>query len=164
MVNNPMHGHPNPFVNARHELPWPPPSSEPGFEATREIPFKVWDLRDIHAIAQKFLDGDSNLLRAVTSDCITDMQEEMLSLEDVATLLRSVTEHDYLNSRWCMTSARPGVTARPELRWLPCDAYEVRREIFKSGVAYKKKYYVKVCRAINGSMLLIVSMHLSKFG
>lgn len=164
MVNTSMHGHPNPFVNARRDLPWPPPSTAPDSEHTREIPFQVWDLNDIQTISQNFLDGDTSLLRAVTSDCLDDMQREKLALENVAELLLLLQIDDYINSRWCMTSANPGVRARPELRWLPCDAYCLPlEEEDEAGVVRDKKYYIKVCRTVTGTMLLIVSMHPSSY-
>lgn len=164
MVNNSTHGHPNPFVNMRGDLPWPPPTTGPDSAHTRAIPFRVWELVDIQTIAQRFLDGDTSLIYAVTSDCIEDMQREKLALENVAELLLLLEVDDYVNSQWCMTSARPGVRARPELRWLPCDAYCLPlEEEDENGEVDDKKYYIKVCRTASGAMLLVVSMHPSNY-
>jgi len=164
MVNNPMHGHPNPFVRQRNELPWPPPSSEPGQEESRVIPFQVWQLTDIQTIAQKYLDGEDSLIHQATPRCLDDMQKEKLELGDVARLLLRLESDDYLNSRWCMAGSRPGVKMRPDALWLPCDAYCLLVETEnESGTCVEKKYYIKVCRTATGTMLLIVSMHPSIF-
>lgn len=164
MVNTTVNTHPNPFVNMRRELPWPPPQAGDGFEHTREISFQIWDLDEIQTIARSCIDGVQNAIFAITKDCILDMQQEKLTNKDVAELLLLLEPDDYVNSRWCMSSPRPGVTARPELRWFPCDAYTLPiQEEDEYGVASEKKYYIKVSRNIAGKMLLMISMHPSKF-
>jgi len=164
MVNNQKYGHPNPFVNARNELPWPPPTNGEEFQSTRKIDFQVWDLDEIQTLAKRFLEGETGVIRAVTSDCIHDMQEEKIGLDFAADLLLMLEPDHYLNSQWCTTGGRASVKCRPELRWVPCDAYCLPCEIdCEDGRTIEKKYYLKLARAVTGTMLLLVSLHPSNF-
>jgi hypothetical protein len=160
MVNTPIIRHPNPFVNARRDLPWPPPECGDNKQHTRVIPFKVWALEEVQTIAQSHIDGKVDVIQAVTNDCIDDMQKAKMTLKEVAELLLMLERDDYENSQWCMTSPKPGVIARPEFRWLPCDAYTlIVEEEDEHEFVSQVTYYIKLCRTIAGGMLLMVSLH-----
>jgi hypothetical protein len=160
MVNTSDVRHPNPFVNARRELPWPPPDAQLGRDQTRIIPFKVWDLEELQTLASGHLSGIPNVISAVTRDCFTDLQNEKLTLDDVADIILLLEPEHYHNSWWCMASRKAGITARPELQWFPCDAYKVTVELEdEHECVYDRTYYIKLCRTIGGTMLLIVSLH-----
>ncbi len=165
MVNTTPSMHPNPYVNLRPQLPWPPPCSDEGAEDTREIPFKIWDLTDLKNVAQAVLDGKIDLMKGLTKACVADMQSEHITIEYAAELLLLLlTDDDYENSRWCNVGARP-TKCRPELLWMPCDAYVVSiNQDDKHGIPRKKIYYIKLCLNSGGTMLFLISLHESIYG
>jgi len=97
---------------------------------------------------------------AVTTDCSIDMQAECMSFEELADLILMLEPDDYENSLWCMKSQKEGVAVRPELHWLPCDAYTLPIEQQRNdGTTYVKTYYLKMCKSPTGTILLMVSVH-----
>lgn len=154
--------HANPYVRARPDLPWPPPQHGDDQEHTRFIEEKIWDLAAIKALAHQVVKGKSSALKAITRDCRTDMQR--LQIDDVyaAKLLLLLNETDhYLNSRWCHTGAN--VPNRPELGWVPCDAYELPIEDeYESGETRELSYYIKICLSPSGETVVLISLHESK--
>lgn len=164
MVNTTSSMHPNPYVHLRPQLPWPPPQSGDAFEASRTIPFKIWDLQVLQTIANAVKNGDETVMRAVTRGCINDMHAEQITPEYAADLLLQLSPSDYTNSRWCNIGDRQ-TKCRPELLWLPCDAYVVRiNQADEHGNLQTKKYYIKLCLNSAGKMLLLVSLHESNYG
>lgn len=160
MVNTTLPMHPNPYVRARPALPWPPPSSEEGQEASRVIGNKIWDLATVQDLAEKVLGGDKNSLRAVTRDCRLDMTKLNIDDEYAANLLLLLIDTDYKNSQWCNTGTN--VPNRPELCWVPCDAYELSvRDADQNGQVKTTIYYIKLCINPLGVMVLLISLHKS---
>ena len=165
MVNLSHQNH-NPFFAVRSDLPWPPPSDQQGAEATRDIPFRVWVLDEIRAIAAKQLaDVPSDVIVAVTNDCAEDMQRDGLTFEFLAQMILDIDEdEDYDKSFWCMKSHRKGVRVHPDALWLPCDAYIMpTTEEMPNGTVVQKRYYLKMCKSLAGTLLLMVSVHPSVY-
>ncbi len=163
MVNTLKNG----FVRADARLPWPPPSSAVGHEKTRLIPFQIWNLAELKELAQKQLAlaaDEDDVLVAVTSQCSEDMQNEELSHDDVAQMVVDLLPEDYVNSSWCEKSAFPSVKVHPDALWVPCDAYAMPTvSIDKYGREIHKTYYLKMCKSLTGTVLLLVSVHKSKY-
>src|SRR6266702_3300190 len=108
-----MHrGHPNPYVRARPELPWPPSADDPRSQA---IPIRVWQLIAIHAIAQaQAQQGDSCLIVPITNKCTEDIQKLELTATDLAERLLRLRDADYDKSMWCLRSRKDGVRIAEE--------------------------------------------------
>jgi hypothetical protein len=161
-VVNTLTMHPNPYVRSRPELPWPPPSCDEDKRHTRLIAQKVWLLDDFKKLAMSCLEGNRNAILAVTHDCSSDMQDAMLTYEDVAEIVNLLTDDDYHNSLWCMRSMREGVRCAPEALWLPCDSYVIETEFENDSIA-SIKYYLKMCKSPMGTVLLMISIHPSEY-
>lgn len=156
--------HPNPYVRTRSDLPWPPPQNGDDHEDSRVIAKKVWDLAVIQGLAQQVLNGKGDSLKAITPDCIGDMQRLCIDAEYAAKLVLLLVPKDhYRNSRWCHTGAK--IANRPELGWVPCDAYCLTVEDdYESGEIRMVNYYIKLCLSPVGSVVLIISLHESNKG
>ena len=156
MVNN-QSVHPNPFVRGKSELPWGPPDLND--EASRLIPFQVWDLEQIKAVAENYLAVETGLF-AVTDKCGYDIQNLGWTLSDVATRVMLLRPEDYDKSIWCQKSTR-GIKCDPATLWLPCDAYSLKREEFipSMGRTTSLELYLKMSLNSSGTGLLFVSVH-----
>lgn len=152
-------GHPNPYVRARPNLPWPPPGDD---QTSRAILGKLWELAEIKAIAQSQLDHEhENLVFAVTEDCVKDIQKLEFTPVDLATHILQLDDRNYDKSLWCKKSVQPGVRIDEAALWCPCDSYVIPvRETYKSGFSGEVKYYIKLCLSPANKSVLLVSFHL----
>lgn len=158
MVNTPISMPTNPYVAAKPELPWPPPQHGDEHEQSRIIERKIWDLSAVQGFAQQVLDGEQHVLKAITTDCVGDMQRLFIDAEYAAKLLLLLSEEDhYRNSRWCHTGAT--IPKRPDLGWVPCDAYLLPVDDEYENETVTKTYYIKLCLSPSGAMLLLISLH-----
>lgn len=151
-------GHPNPFVRAQPDLPWPPSADDPRSQA---IPKKIWQLDVIHAIAKIQLEhAESSLIVPITTKCTEDIQKLELTVTDLADRLLRLRDANYDKSMWCLRSKRDGVKVADEALWFPCDAYVLAvREMLNTNREVSVEYYLKLCLSIANKVVLLVSVH-----
>ena len=152
-------GHPNPYVRAQPDLPWPPSADDP---RSRAIPKKIWPLAAIHAIAQAQLEqAEGSLILPITDKCTEDIQKLELTTLDLAERLLRLSDALYDKSMWCQGSRREGVKAPDEALWFPCDAYLLRmQELLSANREVAVEYYLKLCLSPANKVVLLVSVHL----
>ena len=150
--------HPNPYIQARPGLPWPPSADDAN---SRRIPNKLWRLADIHTIATAQLaQAERNLIVSITDDCTANIQDLELTTGDLAERLLLLKEGDYDKSMWCQGSKSPGVRVPNEALWFPCDAYGLTIvERVSTGWEGRVEYYFKLCLSPANAVVLLVSVH-----
>lgn len=150
--------HPNPYIQARPGLPWPPSGDD---ENSRRIPNKLWELADIHTIATAQLaQTERNLIVPITDNCTANIQDLELTTEDLAKRLLLLKERNYDKSMWCQRSKAPGVKVPDEALWFPCDAYGLTIvERVSTGWEGPVEYYFKLCLSPANAVVLLVSVH-----
>lgn len=150
--------HPNPYMQARPGLPWPPSEGDAN---SRKIPNKLWKRADIHAIATvQLAQAERNLIVPITDDCTANIQDLELTTEDLAKRLLLLKEGNYDKSMWCKRSKAPGVKVPDEALWFPCDAYGLTIiERASTGWEGAVEYYFKLCLSPTNAVVLLVSVH-----
>lgn len=152
-------GHPNPYVRARPDLSWRPPSEDP---RSQVIPRKVWELASVHAIAEAQLrQVAASLIVPITNKCTEDIQKLELTTTDLAERLLLLSDANYDKSMWCLRSRQGGVKVSAEALWYPCDAYVLRmQELLSTNRKVEVEYYLKLCLSPANIVVLLVSIHL----
>ena len=150
--------HPNPYIQARPSLPWPPSGDDAN---SRRIPNKLWELADIHKIATvQLAQTERNLIVPITDDCTANIQDLELTTGDLAEMLLLLKEGNYDKSMWCQGSKKPGVKVPVEALWFPCDAYGLTIvERVSTGWEGRVEYYFKLCLSPANAVVLLVSVH-----
>lgn len=99
----------------------------------------------------------ADALRLWTTKCQRDVQDLVLDHDDVAELLQlALRRGQFRNAQWCQQ--------KPCGPWAACDAYTVTRSEWNDA-AFKSldiEYYVKFALSKNGTLLLVVSCHVSR--
>lgn len=156
MVNNI-----NPFLSVHPNLPHPPNNEDANGDDRLIGTSPVWDLADIVRIISSDC-KETATARMVTRRSSRDYEnllENNFSLPDV---IKSIPNDGiYKNSWWCKTG--------PETRrgkvingvWIPCDAYSIRMPFENpvNGYSGISEYYLKMCKGLDGKVVLFVSLH-----
>lgn len=123
----------------------PPPLPLPEGELARRIVGPRYDLEEVKRLAT------ASNIRLMTDKVDDDLAELAWDVDDVASLLQSLTEDDYHASEWAQVSNRMVVDA---------DAYVAP---YDEGCQRRRtrapRYYVKFGFANNSFLLLLVSCH-----
>jgi hypothetical protein len=126
-------------------------SAEPPDEAARTKirGGPIYDLKTIRELAAR-----TSAIVAWTAKCRRDIRALFSNeWQAVGTLLGSLEACDYLHSEWC-ENAEGFVAA--------CDAYAIEREeTTQAGRDVRVAYFLKFAISTAGSLILLVSCHLS---
>jgi hypothetical protein len=104
----------------------------------------------------ELLEAGESAVRVWTRKCIADVQQLALDADELVTLLReAVVGGRFTGAQWCRQD--------PSGPWAACDAYALtRREWMRvAGRELSVNYYLKFAMAKTGTLLLLVSCHLS---
>ncbi|MBL8438262.1 MAG: hypothetical protein JNM61_08700 [Zoogloeaceae bacterium] len=106
-------------------------------------------MTDIQAVAIK-----SDSVVFWTTRCRRDAANLTLAPSDVGELIQKLRGVDYLDSEWCENGK--GI-------WAACDAYQLVRDEPNdwTGKVYRTEYFLKFALGRTGTLLLMVSCHLS---
>lgn len=95
-------------------------------------------------------------VQVTTRNARSDVRKLCLGLEDLVTILRqALTAGLYHDSEWCQLSNND--------KWAACDSYRLlRMEWIEAAVEdMEMEYYIKFAIGSTGTLLLLVSCHLS---
>jgi hypothetical protein len=156
MVNN------NPYLKILSNLQ-PPPDNNSTDRSDRSIGNSpLWKLSDIVGIG--LLHKESRpTIRMVTSDAdkeYASLLENGFDLKE--TLVKLVSAGRFKGAFWCKTSAKDANgKPRGSGSWIPCDAYVITLPYEHPVSGYKGvcEYYLKMCKGVDGTTVLFVSLH-----
>ncbi|SOB74574.1 hypothetical protein SAMN04488490_0059 [Marinobacter sp. LV10R510-11A] len=126
----------------------------PGEGEPRKIP--GGPLYEHHRVLEILRKGEEST-RAWTRKCKSDLQKYALDGDDAVVLLIEALQHGrYQSSEWC--------EQRSKGPWAACDSYTLTK---KEWIRYAHKelqieYYIKFAIAKTGTVILLVSCHLSE--
>lgn len=157
MVNNL-----NSYLSQVRGLP-SPPSVDDSDRSDRYIgDSPIWDLGDLITIALK--DPENGTVKMVTDRANSNyaqLLENGFDLEDALHQLARCAR--FKGAFWCKTSPSKDGYGRPRGTgaWIPCDAYEVECGYVHplTGYSGTARYYLKMCRGLDGCAVLFVSLH-----
>lgn len=134
-------------------MPEPPTEGDEGYIGRKAI----WSLDELKSIVQAST-AERSTWKAVTRKCKNDLKRLMAEGGfDLAQHIAKLTERNYDKSKWCLSSP---VDKTPGF-WLPCDAYTVNAHFTHPDTGWEStvNYYLKMAKAVDGSLVLFVSIH-----
>lgn len=153
---------PNPYLKILPDVCQPPSRTDSDGSDRKIGEEALWDLQELVKIAS--LD-DAETVKMVTSKAERDYEnlvENGFDLNDV--LAELAVKGVFKGSWWCKTSASKDRYGKPRGvgSWIPCDAYSVTLDYEhpKTGYRGTANYYLKMCKSLDGSLVLFVSVHL----
>lgn len=157
MVNNP-----NPYLSMLSDLPSQPLADDADREDRYIRDSPIWDLNELISIALR--DPENGTVKMVTEKAEKDYEQLLENGFDLDDALRQLsTRPRFRGAFWCKTSPSKDNLGRPRGTgvWIPCDAYEVECGYVHPHTGYSgtAKYYLKMCRGLDGGAVLFVSLH-----
>lgn len=142
----------------------PPPPVDDADKKDREISKKrLWNLQEIVEIASR--DNESNAtIRMVTDKAIMDYEKLLVNGFDLLALLQQLkTKGRFRGAFWCKTSPSRDQNGSPRGNgvWVPCDSYVISEQYEHpvTGHCGTVDIYLKMCKGLDGSTVLFVSLH-----
>lgn len=99
----------------------------------------------------------SNCVSAWTKKCVSDLQNWEFDENDVRSLVQdAIEQQNYRGSEWC--------EQKPTGPWAACDVYVLSRKEWIETIQKEMylEYYIKFAIAKTGTVLLLVSCHLTE--
>lgn len=157
MVNNS-----NPYLSRISDLPSPPPVDDADRKDRHIRDSPIWDLDELIAIALR--DPENGTVRMVTDKADRNYEQLLENGFDLDDALQQLAKRPRFRSAfWCKTSPSKDDRGQPRGTgvWIPCDAYEVECGFVHPHTGYSGtvKYYLKMCRGLDGCAVLFVSLH-----
>jgi hypothetical protein len=158
MVNNQN----NPYLKIFPNI-LPPPVDDADRKVTKIGEKRLWNLQEIVEIASH--DDESNVtIRMVTDEAIKDYKKLLVNGFDLPALLQQLKiKGHFRGAWWCKTSPsrdRKG-NQRGSGVWVPCDSYVINESYEHPITGYRGTVviYLKMCKGLDGSTVLFVSLH-----
>lgn len=154
----------NLYLTIHPRIP-PPPSRDDADRSDRKISGDpLWDLQEIINIAARHT-AENVTVRMVTQDANREYENLLENGFDLqAALAQLLFRGRFKGSWWCKTSPAKDANGRPRGKggWIPCDAYSFTDEYEHPKTGYRGKVdcYFKLCRSIDNTAVLFVSLHL----
>lgn len=157
MVNNL-----NPYLSILSDLPSPPLVDDADRKDRYIGGSPIWDLNELTSIALR--DPENGTVKMVTEKAEKDYEQLLENGFDLDDALRQLSMRPrFKGAFWCKTSPSKDSRGRPRGTgvWIPCDAYEVEGGYVHPHTGYSgtATYYLKMCRGLDGSAVLFVSLH-----
>lgn len=152
----------NPYLTVLPDICHPPLCTDPDGSDRKIGEEALWKLHELVEIASS--DDDENV-KMVTNRAVRDYEnlvENGFDLNDV--LAQLAVKGVFKGSWWCKTSPSKDRNGKPRGvgAWIPCDAYSITLDYEnpKTGYCGIANYYLKMCKSLDGSVVLFVSVHL----